>query len=258
MTAGPYRRRPGTAEGDDRAFWISLADMMTALMVLFLVLMAALMLTARNAAPGAAPPPAAQAQAQLQARNSTQNQAQPGGGVPAQVSAQIARELAAAADAVPGVRFDPNRMVVDFGDGARFATASHQIDAETAARLRAFVPRLLALAQRPPGREWLGRVLVEGYADPRGDYLYNLNLSLQRAQRVLCVLLEADVGTLTPLTPAQRQQVRRLFTVAGLSYNEQRDTHDASRRIELRVELGRPPPQEVSLTDAGQCRLPAG
>lgn len=254
MTAGPYRRRPGTAEGDDRAFWISLADMMTALMVLFLVLMAALMLTARNAAP----PSAAQAQAQVQAQNITRIQAQPVGGVPAPVSAQIARELAAAADAVPGVRFDPNRMVVDFGDGARFATASHQIDAETAARLRAFVPRLLAVAQRPPGQEWLGRVLVEGYADPRGDYLYNLNLSLQRAQRVLCVLLEADAGTLTPLAPAQRHQVRRLFTVAGLSYNEQRDTHDASRRIELRVELGRPPPQEVSSTDAGQCRLPVG
>lgn len=247
MTAGPSRPRQRAAEGDDRAFWISLADMMTALMVLFLVLMAALMLTQRPAAP---PPASATTQAQAPA--------QPGGGVPEQVSAQITRELAAAADAVPGVRFDPRRMVVDFGDRARFATAGHQIDAETAARLRAFVPRLLAVAQRPPGQEWLGRVLVEGYADPRGDYLYNLNLSLQRAQRVLCVLLEADAGTLTPLTPAQRQQVRRLFTVAGLSYNEQRDTHDASRRIELRVELGRPPPLERSSAEAGHCRLPAG
>lgn len=243
MTGGPYRPRQRAAEGDDRAFWISLADMMTALMVLFLVLMAALMLTQRTAAPVAAPATA---------------QAQPGGGVPEQVSTQIARELAAAADAVPGVRFDARRMVVDFGDRARFATAGHQIDAETAARLRAFVPRLLAVAQRPPGQEWLGRVLVEGYADPRGDYLYNLNLSLQRAQRVLCVLLEAEADTPAPLSVAQRQQVQRLFTVAGLSYNEQRDTHDASRRIELRVELGRPPPLEGSAAQAGACRLPAG
>jgi len=243
MKADPYPSRQRPAEGDDRAFWISLADMMTALMVLFLVLMAALMLSGRDAAPEAPPPKA-------------QSQARASGGVPEPVSAQIARELAAAADGVPGVRFDPGRMAVDFGDRARFATASHQIDAETATRLRAFVPRLLAVAQRPPGQEWLGRVLVEGYADPRGDYLYNLNLSLQRAQRVLCVLLEAEADTPAPLSAAQRQQVRRLFTVAGLSYNEQRGTHDASRRIELRVELGRPPPREGSSLDAGHCRLP--
>ena len=44
------RRRAGAhSEGDDKAFWISFADLMTALMVLFLVVMAVALLTITRA-----------------------------------------------------------------------------------------------------------------------------------------------------------------------------------------------------------------
>ena len=48
---------------------------------------------------------------------------------------------------------------------------------------------MLAIAKDRLGQRWLKQIVVEGFASPEGDYLYNLNLSLRRSQRVLCALL---------------------------------------------------------------------
>jgi len=37
---------------------------------------------------------------------------------------------------------------------------------------------MLMIAQDTLGSTWLKHIVVEGYADQRGDYLLNLNLSL--------------------------------------------------------------------------------
>ncbi len=106
---------------------------------------------------------------------------------------------------------------------------THQLDAATVRLLREFVPQLLAVARKEPMHDWVQRIVVEGYADPRGDYLFNLSLSLQRAQRVLCTLLEPSTDG-SALSPAQRTQVRDIFSVSGFSFNDQRDSMEASRR----------------------------
>ena len=85
-------------------------------------------------------------------------------------------------------------------------------------------------------RKWLKRVVVEGYTDAKGDYLYNLNLSLQRSQRVICLLMEAPPGDETALSTSQREHVRDLFLVGGYSFNSIKPSDEESRRIELRLE----------------------
>ena len=97
---------------------------------------------------------------------------------------------------------------VDFGDRARFDTNSHKLSADQARLLRQFAPRILALARDPLGQKWLKQVVVEGFADARGSYLYNLNLSLQRSERVLCVLLAAPAAT-AGSEPRQRSAAER-------------------------------------------------
>lgn len=79
----------------------------------------------------------------------------------------------------PGIVIDKNRHVIDFGDRARFETASSRLKAEQARLLRAFVPNVLTIAESDLGRAWLKRIVVEGFTDARGSYLYNL--SLQRS-----------------------------------------------------------------------------
>jgi hypothetical protein len=105
------------------------------------------------------------------------------------------------------------------------------------------VPEILAIAGNDLGKKWIKRIVVEGYADPRGGYLYNLNLSLQRSQRILCALLLRPNPNDRVLTPEERKQIRELFLVGGYSFNEAKESLERSRRAELRLEfwgLGEP------------------
>ena len=253
------RPRYDAGEGADKAFWISFADLMTALMVLFLMVMAVALLSitrsasSTSATPTATPSPVVSAPVADQpappaTTDSTESEA----------IRQLMKQLAQAVDATPGVQLDARRHVIDFGDRARFPTGSHRLDADSAKLLRQFVPQLLAVTDSELGRRWVSRVVVEGFADSRGDYLFNLNLSLQRAQRVLCALLDApDDGS--ALGDQQRVAVSDIFAVGGFSFNDQRASLDASRRIELRIEFG-PRPAVSALPRAagfGTCRLPA-
>lgn len=249
-------------EGADKAFWISFADLMTALMVLFLMVMAvALLSITRTAASTTATPtttpsqivsaPVADQPAPPKTSDTTDS-------TESEAIKQLMKQLAQAVDATPGVQLDARRHVIDFGDRARFPTGSHRLDADSAKLLRQFVPQLLAVTESELGRRWVSRVVVEGFADARGDYLFNLNLSLQRAQRVLCALLDApDDGS--ALNDQQRVNVSDIFAVGGFSFNDQRASLDASRRIELRIEFGPRPAASavVRSTGFGTCRLTA-
>lgn len=234
MTTTPARRD----EDGEKSFWISFADLMTALMMLFLLVMTVALLSLTQSA------------------RSTQNKKQQRAEDVAQVMEQIAR----AAQQQGGIDVDLKRHVIDFGDRARFETGSHRLGEDAARRLRAFVPAVLAAADSEPGRRWIRRVVVEGFADPRGSYLMNMNLSLQRGQRVLCVLLESSSAA-EGMGASERQRIRDLFSVGGFSFNAQRESFEASRRIELRVEFvdvgeANPEPNTTTLAqDVGTCAL---
>lgn len=197
-------RRGGRDEGE-KPFWISYADMMTALMVLFLLVMSVALLA-----------PRAQRDDQI---------------------SKIMEELEQAATKYPGIRVDKERHVVDFGSRAQFGSASWSLTSDQAQLLRSFVPKVLEVANSPEGSKWIKRIVVEGYTDRTGSYLYNLNLSLQRSQSVLCALLAPPLANEKPLTPQQVNGVRDLFVVGGYSSNSAKATLEASRRIELRIEF---------------------
>ncbi len=263
MNALTYRRRAapdGGGEGADKAFWISFADMMTALMVLFLMVMAVALLAITQPQPPQPPTPVEEKKPEPQQLASPVKTETPPEPVPPDAQSRaielLMQQIAAAVEGTPGVQLDTRRHVIDFGDRARFMTGSHRLDASSAQLLRRFVPQLLAITQTTLGQRWIHRVVVEGFADPRGDYLYNLNLSLQRGQRVMCALLDrAEDGS--TLTDAQRVEVRDIFSVGGFSFNDQRESLDASRRIELRIEFGPRPPVGASAqaVSFGTCRL---
>ena len=251
----PVRPSYDPGDGADKAFWISFADLMTALMVLFLMVMAVALLSITRTASSAS---AASTTTLAPSTPALPAQPDTADSVETDAITQLIKQLARAVDATPGVQLDARRHVIDFGDRARFLTGSHRLDADSAKLLRQFVPQLLAVTESELGRRWVSRVVVEGFADSRGDYLFNLNLSLQRAQRVLCALLDApDDGS--ALSDQQRIDVSDIFAVGGFSFNDQRASLDASRRIELRIEFGPRPavPAVAHSTDFGTCRLPA-
>ena len=207
-------KRGGRDEGE-KPFWISFEDLMTSLMVLFLLAMSVA----------------------LVAVTKKTNEAERRQAERKEDIAKILDKIEEATRRYPGVKVNRDRNVIDFGDRARFDTASSTLSADQARLMRAFVPEVLAIARDQIGQHWLKRIVVEGFTDQRGSYLYNLNLSLQRSQRVLCILLAQPSAGERAMTPNERNQIRNLFLVGGYSSNSALPSLDASRRIELRLEF---------------------
>jgi outer membrane protein OmpA-like peptidoglycan-associated protein len=225
-------------EEGEKPFWISYADLMSALMVLFLLVMSMALLAITNDVTEAE-------------RKEVER---------AHEIDQILAQLEQATQRHTGISIDKNRSVIDFGDRARFDTGSSQLSNEQAQYLRTFVSEVLTIVRAELGRKWVKRIVVEGFADQRGDYLLNLNLSLQRSQRVLCVLLAPPPPTQQQvLSPEELEQVRELFLVGGYSFNSAKASLEESRRIELRLEFFGldeiRPETTIPRGDFGTCRI---
>ena len=224
--------RRGSKDEGERPFWISFADMMTAMMVLFLLVMSVALLSV------------------------TTPRRERDGDI-----GKLCDSVAIAAKGYPGVHVDCTRHVIDFGDRARFESDHFDLKPEQEKLLRSFVPEVLKIAANPLGRRWLKRVVVEGYTANSGTYLHNLNLSLQRSQPVLCALLADAQPNELPMRPVDRIDIQRLFLVGGYSSNSAKASKDASRRIELRLEFFgvdevRSSKEVLFQGEIGKCALP--
>lgn len=222
----------------EKPFWISFADLMSALMVLFLVVMSVSMLSVTKTL-------------------SEQERAQ------AQLDKDIDKILTQFQQAVakfPGINVSNSRRVIDFGGRARFEFNSSALTSQQARALREFAPEILSRANSDLGRRVLKRIVIEGFTDKRGSYLSNLNLSLERSQRVLCSLFDRPVVSERPLTQEELEQIRALFLVGGYSFNAAKDTPEESRRVEMRLEFlgvgeSRDTISSLSKGNLGTCAL---
>lgn len=300
--------RRGSRDEAEKPFWISFGDLMTSLMVLFLVASAVAVQKAEKDTERAR-------QAEIEARQAEKALAKEKEKLATALEElerrekqrdtsreQRAGEIAACheqletiiarfnADGDQGVRLDRSRNVIDFGSRALFKRSSNELVYDQANVLRGFSARLVEVLENELGvcRRWLKRVVVEGFTDNTGSYLYNLNLSLDRSQRVMCVLLSGEYGAsrsvspapgtfllpgeesvsreirrnIKPLTVEQQKLIKQLFLVGGYSSNSLKATDDESRRIEFRIEFyqvddDRGVPAPVT-SDTGRCVIGGG
>ena len=232
-----FRAQVGRNRKDDaeRPFWISYADLMTALMVLFLASMTVALLVVTKKI--------------VEEINEEDKRK-------FQIS-QCLESIELLAKQMGGVHVDKENRVIDFGDRARYDLNSYSLREEQVRFLRQFVPQVLKLARDESCSRWFKRVVVEGFTDLTGTYLHNLQLSLQRAHRVLCVLLDERLQP--SISRQDREQIQELFLVGGYSFNLARSSPEASRRIELRLEfltVNEPrPPRVENLGNFGRCEL---
>jgi len=229
--------KKGKDEGE-KPFWISFADLMSALMVLFLLVMSVALLAVTS-----------------NVTEAERKQAER-----KQEIDQLLNKIEQAAKQFPGISLDRNRNVIDFGDRARFDTGSSKLTNEQAEYLTLFVLEILPIASEDLGKKWLKSIVAEGFADQRGDYLLNLNLSLQRSQRVLCILLDPPPALGRVLTAAEMEQAHDLFFVGGYSFNSVKKSLEESRRIELRLDFFsvdeiHPEDGEFPHDTFGKCRI---
>jgi Membrane MotB of proton-channel complex MotA/MotB len=212
---GPQRTpRAKNQDSAESPFWISYSDLMTALMVLFLVAMAVALLGVTHG---------------LRKMDETRQTR----------ASAIQNCLSDMATITQKPEFQGARLrgqTIEFGPLAEFPKNSNMPDTRHIGALRSLVPQILEAARSPQCQTWLKRFVLEGYASQEGSYLHNLNLSLERSQRVLCVLLDAQAPQAPSLT--DRKAIRELFLVGGSSFNSAvTNSPEKSRRVELRLEF---------------------
>ncbi|MFD2365473.1 flagellar motor protein MotB [Pseudoduganella sp. GCM10020061] len=203
------------SEGE-KPFWISYADLMTALMILFLVVMVAslVMMTKRIA--------------------DIEN------GEKARTSdiSNLCNRLKLKAGKLNGnIIVDCRDNRINFGEAGRFGFNEYKLGPSGQTALRQVVPLVIDAAMSDEGKRWFKQVLIEGFTDTDGSYLYNLHLSLQRSEWVMCAMLDDRFSATTGLSQVQKQQVRELFLAGGVSFNNAKDSAEASRRVELRLQF---------------------
>lgn len=213
------KRMPSTTRHKDegeKPFWISFADLMTAMMILFLVVMVA----------------------SLSAVTQRIKQAEEGESKRAEEIGQLCKTLqhtASATNTTIQVNCGQNR--ISFGEAGRFGHNQYALGEQGQNALQAVVPLILDAADSEEGRKWFKQVVIEGFTDTVGSYLYNLHLSLQRSEWVMCSLLDSRSPLQVGLSPERQQQIRTMFLAGGVSFNNAKGTNEESRRVELRMEF---------------------
>lgn len=204
-------------EDGEKPFWISFSDLMSALMVLFLVAMSVALLAVTTKV-------SQEEREDRERKEAIEDLMQ-------QVQKVVSQKE------FEGVRVIGN--TIDFGPRGRFEReGQNTLSAPQRALLRQFTPKLLdELRKSEAGKHWFKRAVVEGYASQSGKYLFNLNLSLERSERVICDLLGAPIQGEAPLDDEDRKLIATKFFVGGASFNSLRATADDSRRIEFKLEF---------------------
>lgn len=239
-------QRPSRSDPAESPFWISYADLMTALMLLFLVIMVTAIASISKQADELVKK-AQRGDANLEAPVVTTEQ-------PDDLHTtqriheieSVCKSIANKAKASnPNLAVDCRLNRISFGDTGHFRSDDYRMDESSTKALKDVVPVILEAANTPLGQKWMKQVLIEGYTDTDGSYLYNLNLSLKRSEWVMCTLLQNTTNAAS-FSAEQRKQIKRLFLAGGVAFNNTRNSKDASRRVELRLQFYGPDKEHLS------------
>ena len=216
MMGNRYAKKHRSKDEGEKPFWISFADLMTALMTLFLVVMAVSLMVVTK-----------EINAATQAEKDRQLEI---------------LDICESIENDPALKNQPitvdskdNR--INFGEAGRFGHNDYRLNDAGINALNALVPVILQAANSENSEKWLKQIVIEGFTDTDGAYLYNLNLSLRRSEWVMCSLLDPTFNQALNLSEAQKNQIKQLFLAGGVSFNAAKDSKEASRRVELRMQF---------------------
>ena len=238
--------RRGVRDEGERPFWISFADLMTACMTVFLIVMAVTIVAMKE-----------EVKAVANATRLTQQRQ-------AEIE-EFANRLKKSSEEVrPYVKVSiiKDTVRIDLGSAANFVSGSADLSAGGAKFLRAYFPRVLEAASTDLGKKWLKRIVVEGFTDTDGTYLFNLDLSLQRSRKVVCAMFAPAAEGERRMSRAELEQIRDLFLVGGYSFNSVQASKAKSRRVELKLEfwqlgekeqMNKQPKPDLAGKEFGKC-----
>ena len=133
------------------------------------------------------------------------------------------------------VTIDPKTGVLQIGSGILFGEGESQLRPEGKARLKGIFNAYIQVILNEEFKDFIKQIEIEGHTNTNGTYLYNLELSQQRALAVMKVFLEHagnNQGRLQEIVFAGGRSYSHL--VLDESGNEDKVR---SRRIEIKFRL---------------------
>lgn len=137
-----------------------------------------------------------------------------------------------------GIEIDEKTGAMIFNTDILFEFDAAELKPEGFAFLDEFVPAYLDVLLESGYDDYISEIIIEGHADRVGGYLYNLELSQERAFSVAEYILSEDF----PYQNIQ-EHLKEKLTVNGRSYTDGRYdedgeySYDDSRRVEFKFRL---------------------
>mgnify|MGYP001306820796 CR=1 FL=1 len=204
-------------ESSENHYWMSYADLMSALLLVFALLLMVNMLTNKEA---------------LEAKDREIEEI-------IGVKARLIDELSKAfSDSDLEMEVDPQTGAIRFSSGIFFDLNSAELRDEGKKHLQKFIPIYIGILLSNDFKEHIAEIIIEGHTDRRSSYLYNLELSQRRAFSVTEEIFSDGFPEFT-----EKEELRYLITSNGRSfmeplYDENGEyDEDKSRRVEFKFRL---------------------
>ena len=132
------------------------------------------------------------------------------------------------------VKVDKSSGAITFDSSVVFDTNSYTLTDTGKEFLQVFIPKYISVLLKKDYKDYISEIIIEGHTDTKGQYIYNLNLSQQRANVVAAYCLDEQTS---PLEMEQIEVLRALVTANGRSFSDpilKRNGEvdmDASRRV---------------------------
>lgn len=138
------------------------------------------------------------------------------------------------------VSVDSQTGAITFDASVLFDKGKYEIKDAGKTFLDQFLPRYFSVLLKNDFHQYVSEIIIEGHTDTTADYLYNLELSQQRALSVAKYCLDEKSSS---IPKDQIEQLQKIMTANGRSfsnpiYKEDGSVDmDASRRVEFKFRL---------------------
>lgn len=226
-----YTKRNKT--GEKLNFWLSYSDMMAGLLMVFILILSATLLEMR------ATYEAKQAELEEKERiiASQQNQIDAIVGVRGELIDALSEEFSGND---LSVKVDAQSGAITFDSNLLFGFNEDQLQPAGKRFLAEFLPKYFSVLLEDDFSPYVAEIIIEGHTDTDGKYMYNLQLSQNRAFAVVSYCLDSGEQF---LSEEQVQELRVLLTANGRSWSapvyktDGSVDKDASRRVEIKFRL---------------------
>ena len=231
------RRRP---EEEETSYWLSYSDMMAALLLIFILIISFTLMQSKSQYESKQAELEKQQEIikeQEQLLNEQQKELDRIAGIRSDLVMALRDEFT---DSSLNIKIDEKTGAITFDAGILFDVADYELTEEGKAFLKEFLPKYCNVLLDDKYNDYVSEIIIEGHTDTNGSYIYNLELSQQRAFSVAKYCLAEGNGI---ISSEEMEMLRTLLTANGKSYSNpvyKEDGSvdlDASRRVEILFRL---------------------